>query len=159
MSQTHDLAISIIRKTRSHIDNTCDRYGKLMRTGFVTHPIPYFGRLSNAKVVTLGLNPSSKEFTKKRNWPPSISSDDLHDRLSGYFDSVAPPPHKFFESWSGALTHINASYNHDAVHLDLSPRATRHCGRRHSSHRPPEPTLSQRVRKTNTRWPSRTAII
>jgi hypothetical protein len=125
MSQTNDLAISIIRKTRSHVDNTCDRYGNLMRAGLVTHPIPYFGRLSNAKVVTLGLNPSSKEFTNNRNWPQLISSEDLRDRLCGYFDSVAPPPHRFFEQWSRSLAHINASYKLDTVHLDLSPRATR----------------------------------
>lgn len=125
MPQTNDLAISIIKKTRSHVDNTCDRYGNLMQANLVTHPIPYFGRLSNAKVVTLGLNPSSKEFTNNRNWPQSITSESLRDRLCGYFDSVAPPPHRFFKPWSDALIHINASYKLDTVHLDLSPRATR----------------------------------
>jgi len=94
----------------------------------VTHPIPYFGNLSSAKVVTLGLNPSSKEFTRNRNWPQLISSEELHDRLCGYFDSVAPPPHRFFEPWSDALAHISASYKHDTAHLDLSPRATRAAG-------------------------------
>lgn len=120
--------MSILRKTLAHVENTRDQYDRLMRPGLVAHPIPYFGRLSNAKVVTLGINPSSKEFTVKRNWPNPISIEDLRDRLCGYFDSQTPPPHKFFNEWSNALSQINASYNSDTVHLDLSPRATRAAG-------------------------------
>ena len=128
MLLTHDLERSIIKKTCSHIDNTNHQYKTLMRANIVTHPIPYFGCLSKAEVATLGLNPSSKEFTKNRNWPKIISEEELRERLCGYFYSVNPPPHRFFEPWSRALVHINASYKNDTVHLDLSPRATRAAG-------------------------------
>jgi hypothetical protein len=77
MSPNTNLEINIVNKTISHVAKTTDRYKRLMRENITTHPIPFFGCLSNARVVTLGLNPSSKEFTKKRNWPEPITSEQL----------------------------------------------------------------------------------
>jgi len=128
MSSNTDLEIDIVNKTISHVAKTAHKYKTLMRSDITTHPIPFFGRLSNARVVTLGLNPSSNEFTQNRCWPLEITAEKLSERLEDYFQSVNPPPHKYFDVWSAALLHINSSYTNDAVHLDLSPRATRAAG-------------------------------
>lgn len=128
MPSYNDLERNIVNKTISHVAKTASSYNPLMRPGISTHPIPFFGRLSNARVVTLGLNPSSKEFTRDRNWPETITPEKLCERLVCYFDSADILPHKFFDAWSEALAHINSSYKNDAVHLDLSPRATRAAG-------------------------------
>lgn len=128
MSSNTDFEINVVNKTLAHVTNTAHKYNTLMRSDITTHPIPFFGRLSNARVVTLGLNPSSKEFTRNRRWPQTIAPEKLSERLVGYFESIEPKPHSFFNAWSAALLHINSLYTKDAVHLDLSPRATRAAG-------------------------------
>jgi hypothetical protein len=49
--------------------------------------------------------------------------DVITERLISYFESTITS-HPWFKPWIDALKHINASYESNAVHLDLSPRAT-----------------------------------
>ncbi len=86
-------------------------------------PIPFFGEVDRARVLTVGVNPSDGEF-RNRNWPESINAKDLTQRLLGYFKGSVPP-HPWFNTWSKALKVLNLSYESGAVaHLDLSPRPT-----------------------------------
>ncbi len=88
-----------------------------------THPIPFFGNLLTAKVVTIGVNPSADEFVA-RNWPDTLDAEALTKRLLRYFDTP-PGPHPWFMPWIEALGLLGADYARgEAAHLDLSPRAT-----------------------------------
>ncbi len=91
----------------------------------VKQPIPFFGKVHTAKILTVGVNPSSAEFKERRreSWA-SINSrnNELLARLLAYFDT---DPHPWFKRWESALALLNASYcDGTAAHLDLSPRAT-----------------------------------
>jgi len=118
------LETDIVNETIKHVAETSDQFTPLMEQGIMTYPIPFFGNLSRARVVTMGLNPSNKEFTANRGWFADMSPDVIAERLTSYFESTTLLPHPWFKRWSEALTHINASYESNAVHLDLSPRAT-----------------------------------
>ena len=86
-------------------------------------PIPFFGEVDRARILTVGVNPSDGEF-KDRNWPESINAKDLTQRLLGYFKGPIPP-HPWFNTWIEALDVLNLSYESGAVaHIDLSPRPT-----------------------------------
>lgn len=132
----NDFESSIVEKTVYHINRTAHLYSGLMPQGGINHPIPFFGKLENARVLTLGLNPSSKEF-HNRQWPEEISNEDLCRRLTHYFELSYTPPHKYFEIWSSGLSRIGVSYRIEAAHMDLSPRATISAG-----HFNKEPELS-----------------
>ena len=104
------------------------QYHALMPTGVRCHPIPFFGRLARARVITLGLNPSAAEFVPSRNWPISITAAELAKRLVNYWISESPGPHPWFQPWSTVLSDLGVSYESDAAHIDLSPRATKGAG-------------------------------
>jgi hypothetical protein len=127
-----EIEMQLVESALEHVEFNRHRFEPLMRVGLQTHPIPFFGSLNSARVVTLGLNPSSGEFITSRQWPTSITSSGLTERLVGYFNSTLPPPHRWFEGWSDALTRISSTYQTNAAHLDLSPRATRGAGQFHS---------------------------
>ena len=44
-------------------------FGPVLRLDTPLHPIPFFGNLESAQVLTIGLNPSSTEFAPWRQWP------------------------------------------------------------------------------------------
>ncbi len=99
-------------------------------------PIPFFGDVNNAQILTVGVNPSSKEFSKDRlkdhPWPPEtdkITANDLNNLLENYF---ASNPYKWFDNWEEAFKPLGVSYKdgaaHLAAHLDLSPRVTASMG-------------------------------
>lgn len=116
-----DSAVALIEKLQEQIAATDSRYASLFREGVATHPIPFFGDLRAARVITVGVNPSAEEFTGNR-WPSGrLSSATLVQRLIGYFKS---DPHPWFEGWQVALEDVGVRYGVDAAHLDLSPRAT-----------------------------------
>ena len=93
---------------------------------FVTHPILFFGQIETARVLTVGANPSYKEFALARNWPSKILHADLENRCRKYFDLPTTEPHTWFAKWETALSEIGCSYeNGTAAHIDLSPRATK----------------------------------
>jgi len=123
------MTVSLVQRTLDHVAATDPQFAQLYRPGVVVQPIPYFGDLAGAEVLTIGLNPSSKEFTRARRWPSTVSASDLAARLDNYFDSTDPPPHPWFEEWAAGLRALGVSYDSSlrlrAAHIDLSPRATR----------------------------------
>jgi hypothetical protein len=93
------------------------------------HPVPFFGDLENAEILTLGVNPSAGEFVDQfsdgRDWPDEISAAKLFLRLVNYFRHWNPPPHAWFTSLETIHRRNQCSYLFNAAHIDLSPRATR----------------------------------
>lgn len=89
------------------------------------HAAPWFGRVDVAAYATVGLNPAPKEFQQGR-WPATaLPLRDHRNRLLDYFVNPTVPYYKsWFDAWERALQCIGHSYFSDAVHLDLSPRAT-----------------------------------
>lgn len=99
--------------------------GKILRDGLPLHPVPFFGNLDGAAIITIGLNPSSTEFEPWRLWPrEAMAADELARRLAGYFRSVAPRPHAWFGDYQEALAIIGGEYKINAAHLDLLPWPT-----------------------------------
>jgi hypothetical protein len=86
-------------------------------------PVPFFGPIERAKVITFGLNPSTGEFTKQRSWS-GVTDAALADELVNYWTNSRRPPHKWFQPWETVLSKLGVSYTSDAAHIDLSPRAT-----------------------------------
>ena len=88
-------------------------------------PIPFFGDVLNARVLTIGVNPSDKEVTKGRLWFEPLSFLDWQKRLLNYFNWPDVPPYCWFETWSICLELLGLSYAAgEAAHLDVSPRPT-----------------------------------
>jgi len=89
-------------------------------------PIPFFGHVFNADVLTVGINPSCGEFENNR-WKDITKSSQVEERLLSYFKCKIPA-HPWFETWEAALNKIDASYypnaKYLAAHIDLSPRVT-----------------------------------
>jgi hypothetical protein len=105
------------------VARTNQLYRPNFQLGLTTHPIPFFGNLHTAKVLTIGVNPSADEFVG-RDWADRLDVVALTDRLLHYFDSP-PGPHPWFKPWIKALALLGADYARgEAAHLDLSPRAT-----------------------------------
>ena len=99
--------------------------GTILRDGIPLHPMPFFGNLDGAAIVTIGLNPSSTEFEPWRSWPPeTMTAAELALRLAGYFRSVNPRPHSWFGEYQEALGIIGGDYKINAAHLDLLPWPT-----------------------------------
>lgn len=103
-------------------------YNDLFDSDTPTIPIPFFGDLHTARVVTVGLNPSDGEF-KDRSWPQSMDTPQLNERLTQYFCNSQVEPYKWFTTWEKALNQIGASYkNGTAAHIDLCPWPTKSAG-------------------------------
>ncbi len=97
------------------------QHGSLFNSQLNVIPIPYFGRIETAKVVTIGLNPSDGEL-KIGRWPTSLTASQIHERLTVYFENPEITPHSWFSTWEQALSSIGASYyDGSAAHLDLCP--------------------------------------
>lgn len=111
-----------------YVSLTAPRYAPLFESGLLTHPICCFGTPLDARIITIGLNPSHGEFDGTRNWPKdSIEHTVLAERCCNYFAGLSnlPAPHPWFKPWSEGLKSLNASFDDgSAVHLDLSPRPT-----------------------------------
>jgi len=96
---------------------------------FLRHPVPFFGDLENAEILTLGVNPSASEFvdyfSDDRDWPDEMSAPQLSLRLVNYFRHWNPPPYAWFTALETILRRNHCSYLFNTAHIDLSPRATR----------------------------------
>lgn len=114
--------MSVFEDILEHVRNTNEKYLSLYRTDIKAHPIPFFGNISTAEVITLGVNPSAEEF-KDRQWLEPFDSFYLQNRLQNYFNWDVPP-HPYFERWEECLQILGYSYFRNAAHIDLSPRAT-----------------------------------
>lgn len=106
--------------------DTRKQFASLYRQDVVTYPIPFFGDVCTAKVLTIGVNPSAEEFVG-RQWPLELNPTALTRRLLSYFEGDNVPHHRWFRPWeeSLAMLNLNLSYGCGAAHLDLSPRATK----------------------------------
>jgi hypothetical protein len=111
-------------------------------------PVPYFGHLGKARVATLGINPSNREFVDSSGQEldgtarrfPTLGSLGLHrwgeassldvagivDACDGYFDGN--PYDRWFRVLDAVVQSAGASYYRAeaaAAHLDLVPYATK----------------------------------
>jgi hypothetical protein len=112
--------VAVVAELMEHVATSQSQFSRNEKTGVRTYPIPFFGDLTDAVVATVGLNPSATEFAATR-WPNDLTAFELTARLINYFRG---DPHPWFRRWEQALSLIGASYSNNAVHLDLSPRAT-----------------------------------
>jgi hypothetical protein len=100
-------------------------YKDLFDPNLDTIPIPFFGDVLRAKVITVGLNPSDGEI-RGRGWHQPISPNTIYERLINYFNNPQYSSHPWFATWEQALREIGVSYNNGTVaHVDLCPWATR----------------------------------
>lgn len=100
------------------------RLGDLLIPHIPLHPIPFFGNLEAARVITVGLNPAITEFLKHRSWKPSLDADDLTFRLVNYFRLAGvqyPPQHCWFCEVADFLHIIECPQKLAAAHVDLCP--------------------------------------
>ncbi len=88
-------------------------------------PIPFFGDVINARVLTVGVNPSDHEFNVNRRWHEVRSVSQWRSRLDRYFQNTEVPPWIWFETWAICLKLIDLGYApSEAAHIDISPRPT-----------------------------------
>jgi len=93
------------------------------------YPIPFFGDIRRAEVITLALNPAHPEFSPDRHWPVgagtgSLTPVALTNRLLSYFHNSTIPSHPFFNAFEDGLTAIGCSYKTNAAHIDVHPHPT-----------------------------------
>jgi len=89
------------------------------------YPIPFFGQIQTAEVLTLALNPAWTEFRLDRKWPRGLDPRRLTDRLLDYFDLSEAEPHRWFEKCHTALSLLGRSYQCSVAHIDLIPYPTK----------------------------------
>ena len=88
-------------------------------------PIPFFGDVLRARVLTVGVNPSDQEFNSDRRWDAITNPEQWQTRLLNYFRISGVPPWCWFDTWSICLDLIGHAYAAgDAAHIDISPRPT-----------------------------------
>ena len=116
---------NLVRMALQIVTETTSQYSDLMPLR-LCRPVPFFGPIECAKVITFGLNPSTTEFTKKRNWS-RVTDAELPDELVNYWTNEDRTPHEWFQPWQTVLSELGVSYISDAAHIDLSPRATNCC--------------------------------
>lgn len=120
----------VLETALSIAESTSTRFQPLMPTNLKCHLVPFFGSFAGARVITIGLNPSSGEFASRRTWPLTLTPADHASRLANYWTSVNPGPHPWFQPWSTVLSELGVAYRSgEAAHIDLSPRATKAAGR------------------------------
>jgi hypothetical protein len=138
LSTVHQLMDELV----DYVARTDSNYTANYKAGVRTFPIPFFGDIEKAEVLTIGLNPSATEF-ESRGWPAALDAKGLTERLLRYFDSGG---HPWFAAWETALAEIGASYRRNAAHLDISPRATISAGA------VPDPNLFEQMLADDLPW-------
>lgn len=94
------------------------------------YPIPFFGDIRRAEVITVALNPAPNEFSAERQWPAraqptGLTATALTSRLLHYFDLPSPRPHNFFSRQYGdMLLWVHSAYARNVAHVDLLPFPT-----------------------------------
>ena len=68
------------------LHNSMADFADLIDPTVKTFPVPFFGKIDSARVLTVGVNPSDGEF-KNRNWPESLDPEDLKERIYAYFNN------------------------------------------------------------------------
>ena len=65
-----------VRAVMEGVARTKSQYSGNLKPRLNTFPIPFFGNILTAKVLTIGVNPSSGEFID-RNWPVEMDGQSL----------------------------------------------------------------------------------
>jgi|ERR1041385_2493736 hypothetical protein len=106
----------------AEVKKTKPEFARNVVPGF---PIPFFGNVLKARVLTVGVNPSSGEFRRGRQWKRPLKLPGWQERLLSYFNWPEVPAHEWFETWSICLELLSLSYaGGEAAHVDVSPRPT-----------------------------------
>lgn len=122
MSVASSELVRWLASIRQDVDITTPDLSELHPVGW---PIPFFGDIRTARVLTIGVNPADSEFTPGTRWGEITDERKWVHRLLNYFHMPDVPWHPWFLPWETALRLIGCSYeDHTAAHLDLSPRAT-----------------------------------
>src|SRR6266487_2835529 len=93
-------------------------------------PIPFFGDIRRADVITLALNPSHLEFNPDRLWQigqgvNSLTPVGLTNRLLSYFHLRQVAHYNWFNAFEEGLAAIGCSYKTNAAHIDVHPLPTK----------------------------------
>ena len=83
------------------------------------YPLPFFGDIRSADVLTVALNPAWNEFAPTRGWLPGLDARALTARALHYFDLPEPSPHPFFERLLPACLQLGRSYRRGVAHIDI----------------------------------------
>ena len=111
--------ISELLKERNAIKNN---FGVLFDNNTPIVPIPFFGNIRTAKIITIGANPSATEL-RNNGWVENMDANQISEKLTQYFHNQ---PHNWFKPWEAALNTVGFSYYDDsAAHIDLCPWATK----------------------------------
>lgn len=121
---------SLVSNVRQHVKQSSASHIIFGSSNTINYPIPFFGNLNQATIITIGANPSDKEFAN-RQWPVFPLGDAAFaKRLEDYFCLYGGPgPHPWFNTWTTELGIIGAAYQPvngqmQAAHIDISPRPT-----------------------------------
>jgi hypothetical protein len=119
--------VELVANIQQSVETTNPQFAENFESDLNTHPIPYFGRLESAEVLTVGLNPSPGEFRNGR-WPRQpLEAELLACKLHDYFQCNDFSSHPWFEKWSAAISKLDRGWQYQTgqiAHVDLSPRAT-----------------------------------
>ncbi len=116
--------VSFVRQLQAEENNIREQYGTILRPDIPLHPIPFFGVIEKARVITVGLNPSTTEFTEAGRWPRIMTPCELTQRLVHYFRLPQITPHYWFAELQWSLEILHCPYHLAAAHVDASPWTT-----------------------------------
>jgi hypothetical protein len=120
----NSVLVNFVQQLQTEENHIREQYGAILRPNIPLHPIPFFGVIENARVVTVGLNPSTTEFTKAGRWPQILTPCELAQRLVRYFREPEIPPHYWFAELQWSLEILHCPYHFAAAHVDASPWTT-----------------------------------
>jgi hypothetical protein len=116
--------VDFVGRVQAHVASTAEAMAALRPDVHVNHPIPFFGRIDQARALTVAMNPSAGEF-RGRGWPSTMAAQSLASRLVTYFENSQLPPHPWFEESGRPLLTVGLRYTSNLAHLDIVPRATK----------------------------------
>jgi hypothetical protein len=120
--------INYLRSVNEYIANTNDIYRGILPHDLYTHPIPFFGDVLSAEIITMGVNPAASQFHHRHGWPREFAAEYFDQRLRDYFTSGDHTSHPWFDKWEEAIHVLGYSYEGGAAHVDLSARVTINMG-------------------------------
>jgi len=125
LAKVYDDLIEHVVTVQKHVSATDAEHEALYSGNYCVQPIPFFGNVLQARILTVGVNPAESEF-KGNRWPKKrLPAPELTHRLLNYFQEPQAFPHTWFWWWEEALQHAGYSYfNGTAAHVDISPRPT-----------------------------------
>ncbi len=117
-----DGVFNLIERLQARSGSVRERFsGILPPASEPWHPIPFFGPITTATVLTAAMNPSAGEF-RGRGWAASLPASSLAERLTSYFSRR---PHPWFEPPEKPFRPLDLQYGRNLAHVDLVCRATR----------------------------------